>query len=154
VQDVLVRRATPADAEAITDGNLAMAWETERRRLARETVRAGVERALADERKGVYFVAESEGGVVGQLMVTLEWSDWRDGWFWWVQSVYVRADRRGAGVYAALEDHVLRTATADPEVRGLRLYVEAENELARRVYARRGWDETTYRLYERDWSRT
>lgn len=149
---VQVRRATSADVDAITDGNLAMAWETEHRHLERETIRRGVERAQQDCGKAIYFVAEVDGRVVGQLMITLEWTDWRDGWFWWVQSVYVKPECRGAGVYAALEEHVIADARRDADVRGLRLYVESDNLTARAVYERRGWVETSYRLYEKDWS--
>jgi ribosomal protein S18 acetylase RimI-like enzyme len=107
-----------------------------------------VEKALADPARGRYFVAEAGGEAVGALLVTTEWSDWRDGWFWWIQSVYVARERRGRGVYSALHEHVRAAALASGEVIGLRLYVERENARAQRLYRRLGMAETYYRLYE------
>ncbi len=147
-----VRPAAAADVEPITEFNLRMAEETESRRLERATVRRGVGRVLEDGARGRYFVVERGGGVVGQLLVTQEWSDWRDGWFWWIQSVYVVPELRGQGVYRLLHEHVCAAARAQGDVCGVRLYVDAENERAQRVYERMGMLRTRYLIYETDWS--
>ena len=94
-----IRRADPRDAAAIAEFNRRMAWETEHKHLDPAVLDRGVGRVFTDPARGFYLVAEAAGEVVGQLMVTYEWSDWRDGWFWWVQSVYVREDRRRHGVF-------------------------------------------------------
>ena len=145
---VAVRAADAADGDVIAAFNAAMARETEQRELDRATLTRGVERALADPAKGRYFVAELDGRVAGCLLVTTEWSDWRDGWFWWIQSVYVALDCRGRGVYAALHEHVRAAARAAGDVVGLRLYVEKDNARAQRTYQKLGMTETDYRLYE------
>jgi GNAT superfamily N-acetyltransferase len=109
----------------------------------------GVRAVFADAAKGFYTVAENERGeIVGQMMVTFEWSDWRNGWFWWVQSVYVRDDARRGGVFRALYKEVERQAAADPGVIGLRLYVEEDNTRARDTYRAMGMTVTTYGLME------
>jgi GNAT superfamily N-acetyltransferase len=143
-----IRRATPADAAVVCEFNAALARESEGKELDPTTLAAGVRAALADPAKGVYAVAERGGEVVGQMMLTYEWSDWRNGWFWWVQSVYVRADARRSGVFRALYRAVHTQAAADPAVIGLRLYVERENAHARATYAALGMGETTYGLME------
>ena len=143
-----VRAARTADLAAIADFNAAMALETEARALDRAVLGRGVERAFGDPARGRYFVAESEGRVVGCLMLTTEWSDWRDGWFWWIQSVYVAPAARGRGVYAALHGHVREAAHAAGDVVGLRLYAERHNERAQRTYRRLGMVETDYLLFE------
>lgn len=128
-----------------------MARETERRELDEQTVRRGVRAVLEDPRLGVYYVARLRGKVAGQMMVTYEWSDWRNGLFWWIQSVYVAPAHRGSGVYRALHHHVESRARHAPGVCGLRLYVESENTVAQRVYEKLGMQPTSYRLYEIDW---
>src|SRR4051812_26727090 len=125
-----VRRATPADAGVIVEYNRRLARETEGKELDEAVLSAGVAAALADPVRALYFVAQDAGEVVGQLMVTTEWSDWRNGWMWWIQSVYVRADARRGGVFRGLYEHVLAAARQDPAVIGLRLYVERENHAA------------------------
>lgn len=145
-----MRPATAADADFLRDCNAAMAAETEGRAPDLEVLRAGVAAVLADPAKGRYLVAERDGEAAGCLMLTREWSDWRNGWFWWIQSVYVRPDRRRLGVYRALHETVLEEARADPEVCGVRLYVERDNRAARRTYEALGMRETSYRLYEVD----
>ncbi|MDF1702208.1 MAG: GNAT family N-acetyltransferase, partial [Planctomycetota bacterium] len=97
---------------------------------------------------GFYLVAERSGTTAGSLMITPEWSDWRGGFFWWIQSVYVAPDHRRTGVYRALYDQVQAYAQEADDVIGIRLYVERENEGAREVYRRLGMEETPYRLYE------
>ncbi len=146
--EIRIRDAQRADLETLVEYNLAMARETEGRELTPAVLRRGVAKALASAARGRYFVAELEGRVAGCLMLTLEWSDWRDGWFWWIESVYVRPDCRGRGVYSALHEHVRAAARAEGDVVGLRLYVEKSNQSAQRTYQRQGMHETDYLLYE------
>jgi len=122
-----VREATPNDAKTIADFNSRMALETEGRPLDRELIDPGVESVLADSNKGRYRVAEMDGNVVDQIMVTYEWSDWRNGQLWWIQSVYVRKDYRREGVFSTLYCHVKSLARQEADVCGLRLYVEMDN---------------------------
>lgn len=149
---IQIRQATPADAEAIALFNEAMALETESRRLDARTIRDGVRAALLDPARGVYFLAESAETIVGQLLVTREWSDWRSGWFWWIQSVFVASTHRKAGVYRCLHESVKRAAQDAGDVCGLRLYVDADNVRAQAVYLRMGMTRTHYQLFEDDWS--
>ena len=142
--DTTIRRAVPADADTIAAFTRELARETEAKVLDAETVRRGVRAVFADADKGFYTVAERAGEPVGCLLVTFEWSDWRAGWFRWIQSVYVRPDARRSGVFRALYDHLLAEATADPEVVGLRLYVERSNDAARRTYDALGMAEEGY----------
>lgn len=144
-----IRRATPADAALVTDFNLRLALESEGKALDRALLSAGVAAALADPGKALYFLAEEGGTVVGQTMVTTEWSDWRNGWFWWVQSVYVVPPARRSGVFRALYEHVHQAARADPAVVGLRLYVEQDNHAAQGTYSRLGMTRTGYLVFER-----
>jgi ribosomal protein S18 acetylase RimI-like enzyme len=146
---MLLRPATAADAAVLADYNARLAEESEGKTLDRATLAAGVAAALADPHKGRYFVAELDGAVVGQLMLTTEWSDWRNGWIWWVQSVYVHPAARRRGVFRALYEHVRQAALAGPQVVGLRLYVEQDNERAQQTYARLGMDRTGYLVMER-----
>ncbi len=147
-----IREARPADASVIADFNSRLAWETEQRRLASATVRRGVGALLEDPAKGIYFLAEVDGAVVGQLLITYEWSDWRNGNFWWIQSVYVAADFRKGGVFRALFEHVRQQAKDRRDVCGLRLYVEQNNRLAQRAYERLGMGRAHYDIFELDWS--
>lgn len=147
-----VRTATADDLDTLVRFNVAMAEETEDRRLDEDVVRRGVARALADARLGRYYLAEREGEVVGQLLVTTEFSDWRAGVFWWIQSVYVAPTARQAGIYRALHAHVTQLARQTPEVCGLRLYVDTHNTRAQQVYRTLGMQRTQYELYETDWS--
>lgn len=149
MQDAIqVRRGVPADAAVVMEFNRRLAWETEHLALEPAILEAGVRAVLADPRLGEYWVAEAGGEVVGQCSVTYEWSDWRNGVFWWMQSVYVASAWRRRGVFQALMEEVRREAEAVGAI-GLRLYVERENEAAQAVYRRRGFVETPYRLFER-----
>ena len=143
-----VRRAAARDREVLVEFNLAMARETEAKELSPEVLRAGVAHFIERPQYGFYVVAEDGGRVVGSLMITYEWSDWRDGLFWWIQSVYVRPSHRRRGVYRRLYEHVKRLAAAEREVRGFRLYVEKENRVAQTTYEQLGMAETHYRMYE------
>jgi ribosomal protein S18 acetylase RimI-like enzyme len=145
-----VRPATTRDAAVLAAFNAALAAESEDKQLEPRRLAEGVAAVLADERKGRYFVAERRGEVLGCLMLTTEWSDWRNGVFWWVQSVYVIPSARAAGVFRSLYGHVLEAARADPGVCGLRLYVEHGNERAKRVYSAVGMHPTSYEVYELD----
>ena len=142
------RRATPSDFGFIVESNIAMALDTEALALDETKVRAGVGAVLADSSLGFYLVAEIDGNPAGQLMVTYEWSDWRNGLFWWMQSVYVRPEYRRRGVYRALHHHVADAAQATGGVCGLRLYVEQENTVAQSVYESLDMYRTRYQMYE------
>ena len=146
--DVTIRRATEHDAETIARFNRQMAEETEDKPLDPTTVRNGVQAVLDDPDRGFYLVAERADTVVGALLITYEWSDWRNGRFWWVQSVYVPSDARRTGVYTALHRDVRRRAREAEEVCGLRLYVERDNAAARATYEALGMTEASYRMYE------
>jgi GNAT superfamily N-acetyltransferase len=138
------------DAEIIAQFNMALARESEALELDPHCVRAGVEALLRDPAKGTYYVAVSAGEVVGQLLITHEWSDWRNGDFWWLQSVYVRPDFRRRGVFRALFEFVQTKAAAAQDVCGLRLYMEQDNDRAREAYRGLGMKETHYRVFERN----
>ena len=145
----LVTREAVADDAAILAGfNRAMALETESKSLAMETLLPGVRAVLRDPRHGFYVVADTGGEIAGSLLVTYEWSDWRNGRIWWIQSVYVRPDFRRRGIYRTLHGFVRERARAAGEVVGIRLYVERDNAAALRTYAALGMTETPYRVYE------
>jgi GNAT superfamily N-acetyltransferase len=143
-----VREARPDDLEFILRGNLGMARETESVELDPALVVPGTRAVLANPALGRYFIAEVDGGPVGQLMLTYEWSDWRNGTFWWVQSVYVEPSWRGRGIFSALFRHVEAQARGQPGVCGLRLYVDRANRQAQAVYARLGLHPTNYDVME------
>ncbi len=145
-----VRRATVAEVETIVRFNLAMAMETEEKTLNPERVRAGVHGLLEKHELGFYLVATHEGKVAGSLMVTYEWSDWRCGVFWWVQSVYVEPDYRRQGVYRCLCTYLKELATKEGGVCGFRLYVEEENFKAQKTYESLGMNACAYRMYEEE----
>jgi ribosomal protein S18 acetylase RimI-like enzyme len=139
----------PGDADVLAQFNVALAKESENLLLDPARVKAGVAALLRDPAKGTYFVAEAGGAVVGQLLITHEWSDWNNGDFWWLQSVYVRSDCRRRGVFQALFEHVLARAEGRRDVAAIRLYVEKNNEPALKAYARLELKETHYRILER-----
>ena len=142
------RFAIANDAGALFEFNQAMALETESRSLDPKTLRSGIERVLADPNHGFYVVADTGRDIAGALLVTFEWSDWRNGWFWWIQSVYVRPAHRRRGVYRMLHEFVLDGARSAGNVVGLRLYVERANFPAQSTYAAMGMYETAYHMYE------
>ena len=143
----VIRPARSEDLESLVAGNLALAEESENVRLDRETLRAGI-RALLDARApGRYWVAEADGAVVGQLLITFEWSDWRNCMVWWIQSVYVAPAARHRGVFRALYEHAKREAQAQG-AGGLRLYVDVTNHRAQSVYAALGMKGDHYRVFE------
>jgi GNAT superfamily N-acetyltransferase len=148
--EIYTRLAEPADLPVIVEFNQRMAEETEGKRLSSETLTNGVAAVFADRQRGFYVVAENAAKeVVGCLLITFEWSDWRNALFWWIQSVYVRADFRGTGVYRRLYESVKAMALENEmPVCGFRLYVEKENRAAQQVYEKLGMEETVYKMYE------
>lgn len=143
-----VRAATWSDLETIVRLNCELAWESEGKQLDAARLRQGVAAVLTDASKGRYFVAEQEGAIAGQVMMTWEWSDWRNGWFWWLQSVYVKPEHRRRGVLRSLVKHLEGLARQQGDVVGLRLYVEKRNCLAQSAYARLGFREAGYHVLE------
>lgn len=143
-----IRNATTQDIDSLVEFNLAMALETEGKHLDPDVLRKGVEAVFADDNKGFYLVAEDDGKIVGGLMVTYEWSDWRSGWFWWIQSVYIDPASRGQRIYSLLYDFVKQKAGASGNVCGFRLYVENENRHAQAVYKKVGMDAPHYVMFE------
>jgi len=145
-----VRTATIQDAELIARFNQAMAMETESKALDWGTISAGVERMVVNPELGFYLVFEPDNGgqITGCLGITFEWSDWRNGLFWWIQSVYVSPDSREQGVFAAMYHEVQTLARETPNVIGIRLYAERDNQRALRTYFGLGMDETDYKLLE------
>ena len=151
-RNLVVRPAATTDLDMLVRFSAAMAFETEGRRLDQERLRRGTLAVLEFPRHGFYVVAERpEGdgqGVVGQLLITYEWSDWRNGVVWWIQSVYVRPEHRGRRVYAGLYDFIRAKVADDPGIRGIRLYVDRRNTAAQQVYARLGMDGEHYQVFE------
>lgn len=143
-----IRPAVPGDWETIVDYNLRLAMETENKTLDRETVNQGVKALLDDATKGRYFVAVYDGQIIGQLMHTREWSDWRNGDIWWLQSVYIAAEHRRRGVFRRLYQHLETEAQNSPDVVGLRLYVEVENLAAQETYHNLGMIQPGYFVME------
>lgn len=143
-----IRQAEVDDGETITRFNATMALESEGISLNRATLRAGVDAALRDESKAFYLLAEADGEPVGQLMVTTEWSDWRNGWIWWIQSVYVKPEARRQGVYRRLYEQLTDMAGERDDIRGMRLYVMRDNRVAKRTYEALGMSHSEYDLYE------
>jgi GNAT superfamily N-acetyltransferase len=146
---IVIRQAGPADAGGVCEFNRRLAHESEGKDLDRTLLEPGVRAALADTDKGRYFLAEHAGQVVGQLGITYEWSDWRNGWFWWIQSVYVVPAARRQGVFRSLFHHVELSARAEATVIGIRLYVERDNQPAHATYQNLGLVWTSYHVMEK-----
>lgn len=144
-----VRKANQKDAVSIVKMNKALALETESMALDDNVVSLGVANCLKDSAKGLYFLAEYEGSAVGQMMFTFEWSDWRNGWIWWLQSVYVEPDFRGKGVFKSLFNHVEMLALAQLDVVAIRLYVEIHNQPAKEVYQKVGMQHAGYEVFQK-----
>lgn len=147
-ENITVGKASSDDVDAIAQFNIAMAAETEDLALNPSTVHAGVTGVLNDTNRGFYLVARSEGKPVGSLMITYEWSDWRNGNLWWIQSVYVMPSARKQGIFRLLYDNVISLAKQDGDAAGVRLYVEKDNRGAQEVYRKLGMSETAYRVFE------
>jgi ribosomal protein S18 acetylase RimI-like enzyme len=144
---VTIRPARLDDLEAIVDGNVALARESEGVRLDQATLREGIRALLEERAPGRYWIAELEGHAVGQLLITFEWSDWRNRMVWWIQSVYVAPSARRGGVFRALYQHARREAQAQG-AGGLRLYVDVTNTRAQSVYSALGMKGDHYRVFE------
>lgn len=143
-----IRLAREKDVASLVDFNQAMALETEGKKLKPEVLRSGVAAVFADGKKGFYVVAENAGEIVGGLMITYEWSDWRNAWFWWIQSVYILPEYRGRRIYPMLYEFVKNKAAESKDVCGFRLYVEKENQRAQKVYEKTGMEGSYYLMYE------
>ena len=142
-----IRPAILDDLDAIVAGNIGLAEESEQLRLDEATLRAGIRALLEARAPGRYWIAESNGVVVGQLLITFEWSDWRNRMVWWIQSVYVSPTARRRGVFRALYEHARREAQSQG-VGGLRLYVDITNSRAQAVYSALGMKGDHYRVFE------
>jgi GNAT superfamily N-acetyltransferase len=149
MEHLTVRAAVPGDWPTIVDFNCRLAEESENTRLDPAKIRPGVQALLADPAKGRYLVACSGERIVGQLMHTFEWSDWRNGQIWWLQSVFVEPEFRRKGVFRRLFQHLHDAAAADPGVVGFRLYVERENHRAQQTYIQVGLEPAAYFVMER-----
>ena len=150
--DFHIRLAEPRDLESLVTYNLALASETEGRQLERSLLQSGVKAILADSSKGFYVVMEHRPTalMIGQLLITFEWSDWRNAVFWWLQSVYVHKEWRRSGVFKALYDYVLAEGKRRGNVAGIRLYVEQDNAVAQQVYTKAGLSTAPYKVFETD----
>ena len=145
---MIIRQAIEADAPAIVEFQVAMAWETETLQLDEPTVVKGVAAVFADSSKGVYYVAETDGKVVGSLLTTFEWSDWRNGTVLWIQSVYVRPEYRKRSIFSKLYKHIQKMVVDNQNLRGIRLYADKTNTAAHGVYEHLGMTAEHYQMYE------
>ena len=154
VPTILIRQARPEDVDTLASFSAAMALETEGRRLDIDRLRHGTLSLLNAPAYGFFQVAELQAGtssrILAQLMITYEWSDWRNGVFWWIQSVYVDPAWRRQGVFRRMHDTLLATAKSNPDVCGVRLYVEGANHIAQAAYRRVGLIPSSYAVYEKD----
>lgn len=147
-QQITIRKAKPSDSVSLIEFNIAMALETEEKQLKREEIEPGVKGLFNKPEYGFYVVAESDERVIASLMITYEWSDWRNGLFWWIQSVYVIPEFRRKGVYRKMYQKIREMAQKNGEVCGCRLYVEKENSAAQKTYASLRMSETHYKIFE------
>lgn len=143
-----IRQASPQDAALLASWAQSMALETEHKHLDGDTVLKGVQAGIADPKRARYFIAMSGDSPAGTLMLTTEWSDWRNADWWWIQSVYVHPNFRRMGVFQAMYRHVEKMASENPGVCGLRLYVEHENKNAQLTYEKLGMVDAGYRMME------
>ena len=146
--NLTIRKASESDADSIIQFNIAMAMETEGKTLKRDEIEPGVQALFKKPEYGFYIVAVADGKLVGSLMVTFEWSDWRNGVIWWIQSVYVIPEFRRNGVYRSMYSKIKKMADREPDVQGFRLYVEKENIAAQKTYGALGMEETQYKMFE------
>ncbi|MBU0529353.1 GNAT family N-acetyltransferase [bacterium] len=149
---IIIRNANKEDISKIVSFNSAMALETENKELESVIVTQGVAAVLNNNTLGQYFIAECDGIPVGQLMITKEWSDWRNAEFWWIQSVYIQPDHRKNNVYKKLYSEVVKSAKDSGKVCGIRLYVDKNNTIAQKVYSKLGMNKSDYLFFEDDWS--
>ena len=147
-QGINLRLATVRDIDYITLFNTEMAFETENINLDQADLRLGIAAVLSDSNLGFYLISELEGVLIGQILITKEWSDWRNAWFWWIQSVFVEPNHRRKGVYSAMYKKIVDMADREGNVCGLRLYVDSDNLSAKQVYSHLGMSQSHYDLYE------
>ncbi len=152
--EITIRPATLEDLEFLVAGNAALALESEARTLDLDTLRAGIRALFDDATRGFYLIADYDGRPAGQMMITYEWSDWRNANFWWIQSVYTLPEFRRRGVFATLYSHIEAQSRQRQDVCGLRLYVESHNHRAQSVYHRCGLRQAVYQMFELDHSAT
>lgn len=138
----------PKDIATLAENNISMAMETENKILDKNTISKGVSSIINDRTKGIYWVMEIGGNLVGQLMITYEWSDWRNGTMWWIQSVYVPKMYRRQGIYSSLYENLVNLANSDPDCCGIRLYVEKNNTRAAETYSKLGMVNAGYEIME------
>lgn len=148
MDNINIRNGASKDADTIAHFQKQMAMETEDKALEDVLIKPGVQAIFESPDRGFYLVAEIEDSVVGSLLVTYEWSDWRNSWFWWIQSVYVEKSHRRRGIYSRLYNEVISKCRKSEQTCGIRLYVEKENKIAQKVYSDLGMCETNYLLYE------
>ena len=146
--EISIRKANFVYTEIFTTFNSHMAWETEGRRLDPLILVQGVSKLLENPSRGFYLLAEVEGIIVGQCMITYEWSDWRNGWVWWIQSVFVKPGFRSLGIYKKLYEHIKDIVLKSQNIRGIRLYVDKRNVRAQQVYEKLGMNCDHYTTYE------
>jgi GNAT superfamily N-acetyltransferase len=144
---IIIRKANPEDATAIIDFQQKMAWETEQLRLTDETISKGVNGVFSNPSRGEYYVAESDEMIIASLLITYEWSDWRNADVWWFQSVYVLPEYRRKGLFRKMYSFISNEADKK-DVAGLRLYVESNNGAARKTYEALGMSSEHYTMYE------
>jgi GNAT superfamily N-acetyltransferase len=144
---ISIRKANSSDVPAIVDFQLKMAWETEEMSLDHETVKKGVNAVFEDPSRGQYYVADNDGNVIASLLITYEWSDWRNRNVWWFQSVYVIPDYRRQGIFRKMYNHIRNLAELN-DIAGLRLYVETKNISAQKTYEALGMSSEHYSFYE------
>ena len=147
---ISIRPSKFDDISAIAEFQQKLAIETEHINLNLHTVTTGIEALFTDPGKGVYYVAESQGNIIGCFLITYEWSDWRNGWFWWIQSVYIRPEARGQRIYSKLYEFLKRRAAAEGNVCGFRLYAETDNRHAQMVYKKVGMNAPRYVMFEEE----
>lgn len=145
---MIIRQANETDSASIVEFQLAMAWETEQLQLHEPTVIKGVAAVFADQGKGIYYVAELNGTVLGSLLTTFEWSDWRNGTVLWIQSVYVRPEYRKRSIFSHLYKHIQSLVVTNPDLRGIRLYADKTNIPAHGVYEHLGMTAEHYQMFE------
>ncbi len=145
---MIIRQAQPSDSASIVEFQLAMAMETEQLQLDEPTVIKGVSAIFSDPSKGIYYVAETNGKVVGSLLTTFEWSDWRNGTVLWIQSVYVRPEFRKRSIFSRLYKHIQELVVSNPDLRGIRLYADKTNISAHGVYEHLGMTAEHYQMFE------
>jgi len=143
-----VREATEQDIPSLLDFQLKMALETENITLEISSLTMGVQRLFKDSTKGRYYVAEANAEIAGCLMTTYEWSDWRNGTVLWIQSVYVEKKYRGQGVYKEMYNHIQQLVETDPDLKGIRLYLDKTNVAAQQTYNKIGMNGEHYTVYE------